>query len=265
MRESDDIPTILAFGGSDPTGGAGIQADIEAITSMGCHAGSVITAITVQDTANVMAIEPLKPELVMQQARAVLEDMPISVAKIGFTGSVEIIQTLHVLLMDYPQISVVLDPIINAGGGRTMADEEMLSAINTLLIPQTHVITPNTHEARILTPQADSQDASAMALLEQGADYVLITGTHSNSSDVVNVLYGNHRRLESFNWERLNNSYHGSGCTLAASLSALLAQGHQTHSAIRKAQEYTWKTLKHGYRIGMGQWLPNRLYWAKQD
>ena len=263
MSEPDKIPVVMAFAGSDPTGGAGIQADIEAIASIGCHAAPVITAVTVQDTTNVMAYAPQDAELVMQQARAVLEDIPISVIKIGFTGSVEIIQTIHVLLTDYPHIPVVIDPIINAGGGSPLADDEMIAAMNALLIPLCTVITPNTQEARILTPQADTQDASAMALLEEGSDYVLITGTHEHSKDVTNVLYGNNRILDRFVWRRLENSYHGSGCTLAASLSGFLAQGHAPLPAVRKAQEYTWKALHYGYRLGMGQFLPNRFYWIK--
>lgn len=264
MSKPDDIPVVLAFGGSDPTGGAGIQADIEAIASVGCHAAPVITTVTVQDTTNVLAFAPQDAELVMQQARAVLEDMPISAIKIGFTGSVDIIQTIHILLTDYPQIPVVIDPIINAGGGSPLADEEMVVAMNTLLIPMSTMVTPNSQEARILTPQADTQDASAMALLEEGVDYVLITGTHENSKDVINILYGNNRKLERFAWERLEGKYHGSGCTLAASLVGHLAQGHAPLPAVRKAQEYTWKTLKHGYRLGMGQFLPNRFYWTRE-
>ena len=257
------IPIVLAFAGTDPTGGAGIQADIEAIASMGCHAAPIITAVTVQDTINVMGSVPQEAELVMEQARAVLEDMPIACIKIGFTGSVDIIETIHVLLTDYPQIPVVMDPILNAGGGRALANEAMILALNTLLIPFCTAVTPNIPEARRLSPQADTLDTSAIAMLEGGAEYVLITGTHQNSTDVTNILYGNHRKLDHFTWKRLEGSYHGSGCTLAASLSGLLAQGQAPLSAIRKAQEYTWKSLKHGYRAGMGQYLPNRFFWAK--
>ncbi len=265
MSLSSKIPVVLVFAGSDPTGGAGIQADIEAIASMGCHTAPIITAVTVQDTINVMGFAPQEAELVVEQARAVLEDMPIAGIKIGFTGGVDIIESIHVLLTDYPQIPVVLDPIINAGGGQSLANEEMVLAINTLLVPLCTAVTPNIHEARRLAPYADTLDASAMVILESGADYVLITGTHQNSVDVINTLYGNRRKLDHFTWRRLEGSYHGSGCTLASSLSGLLAQGQTPISAMRKAQEYTWKSLKHGYRVGMGQYLPNRFFWAKGD
>ena len=103
-----------------------------------------------------------------------------------------------------------------------------------------------------------------MALLELGCLYVLITGTHENSLKVVNNLYSNHRLLDSSSWERLPGSYHGSGCTLTSAIAGLIAQGQEYISAIRQAQEYTWETLRAGYRIGMGQFIPNRLFWANK-
>ena len=265
MSELPRVSVVMAFAGSDSTGGAGMQADIEAIASMGCHAAPVITAVTVQDTTNVFAFTPQDSELVVQQARAVLEDVPVAAFKIGFLGSVEIINAVHILLTDYPEIPVILDPIVKAGGGQSLTDHDMIDAIQTLLLPQTTVLTPNSHEARILAPEADTTDACAMSILEQGAEYVLITGTHVNTPKVINVLYGNHRKLDSFEWERLPGSYHGSGCTLSSALSGLLAHGKEPRSAIHEAQEYTWQSLQHSYRIGMGQRLPNRLFWAIRD
>lgn len=255
-------PVVLVMSGLDPTGGAGMQADIEAIASMGSHAAPVATAITVQDTVNVVGYTPLSAELVIQQARAVLEDIPIAAIKIGMTGSVEVIEAIHTLLIDYPDKPVVLDPVLTAGGGGPLSDEPATTAMKTLLLPQATIVTPNTHEARALTPEADTLDACAMALLAYGVEYVLITGGHENTPEVVNVLYGNNRALERYRWERLAGNYHGSGCTLAAALAGLLAQGDRPHAAVHKAQEYTWQALKHGFRIGMGQFVPHRLFWA---
>jgi hydroxymethylpyrimidine/phosphomethylpyrimidine kinase len=256
------IPVVLVLAGLDPTGGAGIQADIEAIACMGSHAAPVATAITVQDTANVVGYTPLGAGLVIQQARAVLEDIPVAAIKIGMTGSVEVIEAIHTLLTDCPGLPVVLDPVLIAGGGGMLADEPTISAMKTLLLPQATIVTPNGREARALAPEADTLDACAMALLGQGADFVLVTGGQENTPEVVNVLYGNNRTLERYQWERLEGSYHGSGCTLASALAGLLAQGDEPFSAVYKAQEYTWRTLKHGYRIGMGQALPHRFLWA---
>ncbi|MGH8502185.1 MAG: bifunctional hydroxymethylpyrimidine kinase/phosphomethylpyrimidine kinase [Gammaproteobacteria bacterium] len=257
-------PVVLVLAGLDPTGGAGLQADIEAIASMGSHAAPVVTAVTVQDTSNVVGFTPLEAALVVQQARAVLEDIPVAAIKIGMTGSVEIIEAIHTLLTEYPDLPVVLDPVLVAGGGGALAEQSAAAAINSLLLPQATIATPNRSEARALAPEGDTLEACAMALLAHGAKYVLITGGDSDSEDVVNVLYGNNRALESYRWERLPSRYHGSGCTLAAALAGLLAQGNEPFTAIRKAQDYTWQALKNGYRIGKGQHIPQRFFWAQR-
>ncbi|MBZ0072737.1 MAG: hydroxymethylpyrimidine/phosphomethylpyrimidine kinase [Gammaproteobacteria bacterium] len=257
------VPVVLALSGSDPSGGAGIQADIEALASHGCHCAPVITTVTVQDTQDIKSYAPLDGTLIMEQARAVLEDMPVAAIKIGLLGSVEAVEAIHSLLHDYPDIPVVLDPVLASGGGTVLVDDELIEALSSLLLPNTTVFTPNSLEARSLAPEADNLDACAMALLDRGCEFVLITGTHENTVHVVNTLYGNHRVLETYTWERLPGSFHGSGCTLAASIAGLLAQGLEPFSAIHEAQEYTWEALAHGYRAGMGQPIPNRLFWAQ--
>ncbi len=259
------VPVVMTIAGTDPTGGAGTQADIESIISMGCHACTVVSAVTVQDTTDVIGIMPLDAELVIHQARAVLEDMPVNAIKIGLLATVETVQAVHTLLRDYPDIPVVLDPILAAGGGARLADDETVDAMVSLLLPLTTILTPNSTEAKRLAPESDTLDACAMAILHRGAEFVLITGTHENTPQVQNVLYGNNRKLETFSWERLPGSFHGSGCTLASAIAGLLAQSQEPFTAVHEAQEYTWQTLAHGYRVGMGQHLPNRLFWASLE
>jgi hydroxymethylpyrimidine/phosphomethylpyrimidine kinase len=259
------IPVVMTLAGNDPTGGAGLQADIEAIASMGAQAAPVVTALTVQDTLNVMRLDPVDSTIVIEQARAVLEDMPVAAIKLGLIGSLENIEVIHTLLHDYPDIPVVMDPILRAGGGSRLSSEEMQAAMHELLFPYTTVLTPNSEEARALAHEADTLDACAQELLDAGCELVLITGTHENSEKVDNRLYGNHRLLETFSWERLPHSYHGSGCTLSSSIAGLLAHGLEPFTAIHEAQEYTWESLKHGFRLGMGQYHPNRLFWARSD
>lgn len=265
MSLTTSLPVVMSFSGADATGGAGIQADIEAIISMGAHACPVITAITVQDTQNLQRFKAVEASLIIEQARAVLEDMPVHVFKLGMLGSVENIEVLHSLLLDYPDIPVVLDPVLAAGGGGEISSTQMIDAMAELLFPLTTVITPNSVEARKLAHNADSLDACAVELQELGCEYVLITGGHENTQHIENRLYANNRLLETFSWERLPNSYHGSGCTLASTIAALLAQGLEPFMAIHEAQQYTWETLKQSYRLGMGQWHPNRLFWARGD
>lgn len=261
--EQPTIPVVMTFSGLDPTGGAGLQADIEAIASMGCHAAPLVTALTVQDTTNVSRFTPVDALLLIEQARTVLEDMPVHAIKIGMVGGVDIVESLHTLLIDYPDIPVVFDPVISAGGGHTLSQIGVVEAIRTLLLPQTTILTPNSEEARILAPEADCLDACAQELMSLGCEFVLLTGTHEQQPQVENTFYANQRKLETFHWERLAHDYHGSGCTLAAALAGLLAQGLEPFTAVNEAQEYTWETLRNGYRLGMGQTLPNRLFWAR--
>lgn len=258
------IPVVISFSGLDPSGGAGIQADIESLASHGCHASPIVTALTVQDTQDVQRLEPVDASLIIEQARAVLEDVPVAAVKIGLLSSTAVIEALHTLLQDYPDVPVVLDPILRSGGGSPLSDRDCTEALKALLVPATTILTPNTLEVRSLAPEGDNEQACAMALLERGCEFVLVTGAHETTPEVVNTLYGNNRQLEQFRWQRLPGSYHGSGCTLASSISGLLAQGMEPLSAVHEAQQYTWEALKYGYRIGMGQNIPNRLFWAQE-
>ena len=263
MSENQKLPIVLTFAGNDPTGGAGIQADIETLASMGCHAAPVITAITVQDTQDVSGYYPMDLTMIIEQARAVLEDMPISVIKIGMLGSIEGIEAIHTILQDYPNTPVVFDPILVAGGGTPLADDEMADAMCSLLIPKTTILVPNSNELRALAKEADTMDACAQELMDMGAEYVLVTGSHEQTEKVENIFFGNNRILDTFSWERLANQYHGSGCTLASAIAGLLAQGLDPLAAVHEAQEFAWKSLEAGYRAGMGQLLPDRFFWAQ--
>jgi len=264
-QQQSPVPVVMVFSGNDPSGGAGVQADIESLISHGCHTAPVITTLTIQDTQDFIGYTPLDGGLIVEQARAVLEDMPVNAFKLGLLTSTETVEAVHSILHDYPDIPVVMDPVLASGNGTALSDDDIVAAMTDLLLPQTTVLTPNSLEARTLAPAADTLDACAMAILEHGAEFVLITGTHENTPTVKNTLYANHRVMETFTWDRLEGSFHGSGCTLAASIAGLLAQGLEPFSAIHEAQEYTWQALSEGYRIGMGQQIPNRLFWARGE
>jgi hydroxymethylpyrimidine/phosphomethylpyrimidine kinase len=267
----DSPPIVLAFAASDPSAGAGIQADILTLSSMGCHPLSVITAITVQDTAGVEEVLPLDAEWIADQARCVLEDMPVRVFKIGLLGSVEIVAAIAEIVSDYPEVPLVLDPVLASGRGDELASEEIIVAVRELLVPQTTVLTPNSLEARRLAQEEADEgefpalDECARRMLALGCEYVLITGTHENTPEVVNTLYAEEGMVRSDSWARLAGSFHGSGCTLAAAIAATLANGLEVAEAVRDAQEYTWQALNAAYRPGMGQHIPDRLFWARED
>jgi hydroxymethylpyrimidine/phosphomethylpyrimidine kinase len=268
---SQSPPIVLTFAATDPSGGAGLQADILTLSSMGCHALSVVTAVTVQDTVGVEDVLPLDAEWVADQARAVLEDMPVTVFKIGLLGSVEIIAAIAEVVSDYPEVPLVLDPVLSSGRGDELATEDMVVAMRELLIPQTTIITPNSLEARRLavddSDEADdpSLEECARRILTLGCEYVLVTGTHENTPQVINVLYSQDGVVRSDNWQRLQGTYHGSGCTLAAAIAATIANGLPISEAVRDAQEYTWQSLSSAYRPGMGQQIPDRLFWAREE
>ena len=132
-----------------------------------------------------------------------------------------------------------------------------------MLLPLATVTTPNSVEARALAPESVDLEEAAETLLSLGAKFVLVTGTHENTVDVVNTLFADHQRLEDYTWRRLPHEYHGSGCTLASALVALLARGMEPLAAIRRAQEYAWQSLHHGYVLGKGQRFPNRFFWTR--
>jgi hydroxymethylpyrimidine/phosphomethylpyrimidine kinase len=273
-------PLVMTFAATDPTGGAGIQADILTLSSMGCHALSVVTAITVQDTSGVEGIQPMDADWVTDQARSILEDVPVAAFKLGLLGSIENIAAIAEIVSDYPDIPLVLDPVLASGRGDQFADEEMVAALIELLLPETTILTPNSLEARRLAQEegdeeeegAEEQhsgiltlDACARRLINAGSEYVLITGTHENTAQVANVLYGPQGVVRTDKWERLPGSYHGSGCTLASAIAATLAGGSDIEAAVQEAQEYTWQALAAGFRPGMGQFIPDRLFWARGD
>ena len=262
-------PIVLAFAASDPSGGAGIQADLLTLSSMGCHPLSVITALTVQDSAGVENVMAIDAEWVADQARCLLEDMPVDAFKIGVLGSIENIAVIAEIVSDYPDVPLILDPILASGRGDELATDEMTHALLELLLPQTTLLTPNSLEARRLA-DCDEDDETSLAtcasrLIESGCEFVLVTGTHENTPQVVNTLFGKGGVVRSDSWPRLSGSFHGSGCTLAAAIAAMLANGLELPEAVREAQEYTWNTLKKAYRPGMGQYLPDRLFWAREE
>ena len=267
----DTPPIVLVFSATDPTGGAGMQADILTLASMGCHPLSVVTAVTVQDTMGVDAVFAMDADWIIDQARCVLEDMPVAAFKIGVMGSVDNISAIAEVVSDYPDIPLILDPVLASGRGDELASDDMLIAMRELLIPQTTIITPNSLEARrlALDERNDKDDPNlaecARRIIISGCEYVLVTGTHENTQEVINTLYNEDGVVGSESWPRLPGQYHGSGCTLASAIAATIANGLPMEEAVKDAQEYTWQTLKSAFRPGMGQHIPDRLFWARED
>ncbi len=258
-------PSILCLSGFDPSGGAGIQADIESIASMGGHAVPVITALTVQNTKNVTSFQTVDTNLFQDQVAILLEDVKVKAIKIGMTGSYNIITAINAILKNNPDLPVIYDPVLAAGGGTNLAKPDIISAIQEMILPYTTLLTPNSPEARLLSNETELKNAGEK-LMQQGCETVLITGTHENNEHVDNLWFAEGRYVETFSWERLPNEYHGSGCTLASAIAALIAQGLDSFTAVNEAQDYSWNTLKHAFKISeKGQLIPHRFYWQHAD
>jgi hydroxymethylpyrimidine/phosphomethylpyrimidine kinase len=259
-------PPVLAFAGADPTGGAGLQADLLTLAALGCHPLSVVTAITVQDTAGVTASQAVDADLVARQARALLAETRVRAFKVGMVGSAENAAAIAGLVAGHPDVPLVVDPVLASGRGDPLASATAVTALREWLVPRATVLTPNSGEARRLaaaegeTAATLPLDVCAARLVARGARWVLVTGTHEPTREVVNVLYGARGAVRTDRWERLPGSYHGSGCTLASAVAAGLAHGRSVPDAVREAQAYTWQTLAHAYRPGAGQAIPDRLF-----
>ena len=253
-------PAVLAFAASDPTSGAGIQADILAIAGMGAHPLCAVTALTVQDTHGVYRVQPVDAGLVAEQARRVLADIPVAAFKLGVLGSAANARAVAAVLAEHREVPVVLDPVLAAARGDALASADTAAALREVLLPLTTLATPNSVEARQLAAPETDLHACARAMIRGGCRYVLVTGTHEETVQVVNTLYDASGQVRADAWRRLPGSYHGSGCTLASAIAAALALGAAVPDAVRKAEEFTWQSLASGYRPGRGQHVPNRLF-----
>lgn len=244
--------------GHDPSGGAGIQADIESIANAGCHAATVITSLTTQNTSKVVDVLPQDPESFRKQISLILEDMDIAACKIGMIGSIELIDIIHSELSEI-NVPIVLDPIMSSATGQAFADEKICKKMIASLLPLTTIITPNSIEAKALT-QSNDLTTAANKLLDYGTNSVLITGSHEETDDVTNSFYTKSDSSIDYHWERLPDTFHGSGCTLSSRIAALLALGSNLKMAVELAQGYTWNTLKYGMKLGRGQAQPDRFF-----
>lgn len=263
MDVTPKIPIVMAFAPSDPTGGAGIQADIETLFGLGCHCCPIITGITAQDTSSLKDYTLTSTSLVIEQARAVLEEMPIAAFKVALMGNLENFVAIYTILKEHPNTPIVLSIPRNALGTLANPDRDLAAEVMTLLCPLATMLILDTESAQILTPGADNNDACAQKIMETGCEYVLIKNCFIMPTTVENDFYGNHRLLEKFTWERIPGNYHGCACTLSAAVAGLLAHKLVPIEAVTEAQKFTWECIKEGFRLGIGSCLPDRLFWAR--
>ena len=251
-------PNILVIAGHDPSGGAGIQADIESAAAQGVHAATVITLLTCQDTTNVHGVEAVTTEFFARCLDTAVADMHFDAIKLGVIANVEQVTCIAALLDRLPNTPLVIDPVLVAAGGGTLADDSVGKALHDQLFDRAQVITPNAREARALCHGETDLDRCGEALSAHAAS-VLITGGDEASAQVVNRRYTAGASVEHYEWPRLDGVFHGSGCTLASAIAAQLALGRETGEALRRAQQYTWETLDRAFAAGRGQRIPSRI------
>ncbi|WP_374516031.1 bifunctional hydroxymethylpyrimidine kinase/phosphomethylpyrimidine kinase [Brevundimonas sp.] len=246
---------VLIIAGSDSGGGAGIQADIKAVTAMGGYAATAITAITVQNTLGVHDVYPLPLDLIEAQARAVLDDIGADAIKTGMLGSVEVVERVAAIL-DTASVPAVVDPVMIAKGGHPLLAEAAVAAVRTLMVPRAALLTPNAPEAEALTgltvADLDGQRRAGEALLAVGARAVLMKGGHIAGETVVDLLLtpSGETLLEG---ERVDTRHtHGTGCTLASACAAGLAKGLPLEVAVADAWAYVAEAIRRAPGLGGG-------------
>ena len=252
--------TVLTFAGLDPSGGAGLQADIETIAALGGTALPIMTANTIQNTQSFLESQAVDPDWLKRQTQHLLKDITPDAIKIGLLSSTETVDVIHKIIFDdlSNDIPVILDPVLRSGTGKDLSNDDLILTIKEKLLPLTTIITPNNHEARTLTG-CDSLDEAATKLIETGCRFVLFTGADEAGEQVENRLYGQNGLIEIYNFEKLPDTYHGSGCTLSSAIAVLLAKGLNHRATVEQAQTYTWETLKVGHQIGQNQKHPARM------
>lgn len=253
------IPSILCIAGHDPTGGAGLQADIEAVAAQGGHALGLVTALTAQDTDNVQYVYPTPRESMQQQADCLLADCAVSAIKIGLIGSPDQLPLLAGWIRTLG-VPAVIDPVLRAGGGAALLDDRQAGLLLDVLLPLATVLVPNAAEVRRLGGDTDAETAALRLLHRTGVPHLLVTGGDEPGSAVCNRWYRPGADPVVFEWPRIPGRFHGAGCTLASALAARIALGEPMAQALARAQDYTNRALASAIAPGRGRAIPAR--WA---
>lgn len=259
----------MTFGITDPVGAIGIQADLAAVAAMGCHGLSVITALAVGDTTGIEDVQFVEPEWIADQARVLLEDMPVAAFKVGYLGNIESVAVIAEIMSDYPEVPLVLDPFSTALPEQE-SDEELLLAIRQLLVPQSTLLLISAGELARLAEtwrepsNEEMLEADAMHAIQLGCEFVFVTGTPGEAGKITNILFGGEGMIRTDSWPRQSGSFIGAGNTLSATIAAMLANGLEAPEAVFESEEFTAAALTHAQRLGMGKLVPDRFFWARE-
>jgi len=259
------IGRVLVVAGSDSGGGAGIQADIKAISALGAYAATAVTALTAQNTMGVHGIYPVPAEFIDKQIHSVLTDIGADCIKIGMLHDSQVIETVVAALdRDSPQTPIVVDPVMVAKGGSVLLHGDAVDTLRKRLVPRASLLTPNIPEAEALAGKKFSNhrdmEPLCRSLLELGAQAVLLKGGHANDSIVHDMLINNDQVRVYKNPRLYTKHTHGTGCTLSSSIAAGLAKGFSLEDAIGAAEEFLHKAIKTAPQLGKGHGPVNHLH-----
>ena len=249
-----EADTVLLFSGLDPSGAAGVAADIETINQFGVTPLPIITTLTAQNTQQVLSLEATKNSLLELQFKLINEDIEFNTVKIGLLGSLTQVKIISKLLRDKSGVNIVLDPVISASTDDVLSTNEMIDVMKKELIPLCLILTPNLAELNALAPGLGEK--SAVSSLE--CPWVLVTTSDSSEIEIEHRLYHNSNLIRKFTYKKLAGQYHGSGCTLSSAIAALVALDVPVEDACEKALDYTYQSLLSAKKVGKMQYHPNR-------
>lgn len=263
--QNSNPPVVLCFSALDPSGGGGLQADIEALASMGCHCAAVATALCATATADNNEALAVDTTLVIEQARSILEDMPVKAVKVGFAGSVANIEAIHSILQDYPHLPLIIHPAFCLWDRDSIEQADLPSAFAALLLPLSEVAVISLSEAHILAKESDTIDATAQAITSKGCRNLLLSQSLAKENRATTGLYDISGLIKHYEWEQSPPTCHGAISTLAAAIAALRGHDCPVQAAVEQAQNYTWQALAAARQLGFGRPIPHRLFWADKN
>ena len=249
-----EADSVLLFSGLDPSGAAGVSADIETINQFGVTPLPIITTLTAQNTQRVLSLEPTKSSLLELQFKLIDEDISFNTVKIGLLGSPYQVKVISKLLRDRRGVNIVLDPIISSSTEHILSSNEMIDAMKKELIPLCLILTPNLAELNALAPGLNEESA----ISSLNCPWVLLTTSDSSEIQVEHRLYHDSNLIRKFTYKKLAGQYHGSGCTLSSAIAALVALDVGVEDACEKALDYTYQSLLSAKKVGKMQYHPNR-------
>ena len=251
-----EADSVLLFSGLDPSGAAGVSADIETINQFGVTPLPIITTLTAQNTQRVLSLEPTKSSLLELQFKLIDEDISFNTVKIGLLGSPYQVKVISKLLRDRRGVNIILDPIISSSTEHVLSSNEMIDAIKKELIPLCLILTPNLAELNALAPGLNEESA----ISSLNCPWVLLTTSDSSEIQVEHRLYHDSNLIRKFTYKKLAGQYHGSGCTLSSAIAALVALDVGVEDACEKALDYTYQSLLSAKKVGKMQYHPNRTF-----